>query len=109
MTHLIFLFKIIFTCICDIKTCLHANINLHGGLILKVRLKRIIIYIITHVVIHNMIIIENNVITTIATVSTGELFTLVQNINNSDYSTMTYYYYSLYTVWLVIEIIMLMM
>ena len=48
---------------------------------------------------NNMIIIKiNEELTTTATVSTGELFTLVQNINNSDNSTMTYYYYSLYTV-----------
>ena len=46
----------------------------------------------------NIIIEINKELTTTATVGTGELFTLLQNVNNSNNIIGTYYLYNLYTV-----------
>ena len=77
MTHLIFLFRIIFTWICDIEMCLLVNINLLK--MLELASMRIITT--AHIMIHNMIKMKiNEELTITAIVSNRELFTLVQNI-----------------------------
>ena len=88
--------------------CLHVNINLHDGKTLGLVLMRIITTV--HIMMNNIIIIEiNEELTITATISTGELFALVQNLNNSDNNTVTYYLYSLYMVLLVMEMMIMMM
>ena len=60
-----------------IEMCLHVNVDLHCFKTLELALMRIITT--AHIMMHNMIVIKVNVELTItATVSIGELLTLVQ-------------------------------
>ena len=86
------------------------NINLHDGETLELVLLRIITVVHNFIMMNNIIIKIIKELTAITIISTGELFTLVQNIKiNSKYNIVTYYLYSLYIVWLVIEMMEILM